>query len=240
GDPPLLEALARLRIRAELASVGELRAARETIPWPGFRAERTGLLELARRRFSDQLASPEETLVALAREEERVERVRSREQGAAEHWITPGTGPMAEYTAEWGRFRADLDRHHDALVARLERAAERTVPNLSAVVGAKVAARLVAAAGGVPPLGRMSASRLQLLGARRRAGGNRGPKYGVLARTVHTPEVPPEARGAYARSLAALAVIAARADATTHASLVATLTNRRDRRLKALRARYSA
>ena len=147
---------------------------------------------------------------------------------------------MAEYTSEWGRFRADLDRHHDALIARLERAAERAVPNLSAVVGPRVAARLVAAAGGIAPLGRMSASRLQLLGARHRAG--RKPWTEIRRPGPHgpRPRVPPAARGAFARSVAALAAIAARADATTRASLIAILTARKERRLRGSGVRYPA
>jgi RNA processing factor Prp31 len=50
-------------------------------------------------------------------------------------------------------------------------------------------------------------------------------------------EVPVARRGAYARSLAALGVIAARADATTGRSLATVLVGRRDRRVEALRRR---
>ncbi|MCI4358362.1 MAG: hypothetical protein L3J95_03340 [Thermoplasmata archaeon] len=238
-DPWLLERLQRAQVPAQIASLAEFRIGREAIPWPLFRAERAAVLSMAQERFAELLASPEETLIALAREEERLERVRSREHGAAGHWITPEVGPMAEYASDWDRFRGELDRHHDSLLARLEREAERTVPNLAAIVGPRVAARLVAAAGGLGALGRMSASRLQLLGARRRAGGNRGPKYGVLARSVYAPEVPPGARGGYARSLAALAAIAARADASTRASVAPALLARRDRRLRTLQRRYA-
>jgi RNA processing factor Prp31 len=47
-------------------------------------------------------------------------------------------------------------------------------------------------------------------------------------------EVPAELQGRYARSLAALAVIAARADALTHRDLGALLVARRDRRIERL------
>ncbi|HEV2519037.1 MAG TPA: hypothetical protein VGX00_00240 [Thermoplasmata archaeon] len=237
GDPELLEVLGQAGISTTIASLAEFRAAREALPWPKFRAEREAVLTLAQQRFTALLASPQETLVALAREEERVERVLSRERGAAEHWIAPEVGTLAEYALHWEDFRSALAAHHESLLGRLEREAERTVPNLSALLGAKVAARLVAAAGGTGPLGRMSASRLQLLGARRRAGGGRGPKYGILARAVLEPEIPVAARGAFARSLAALAVIAARADAHTHAPLAPFLQARRTRRLKDLAGR---
>jgi RNA processing factor Prp31 len=84
----------------------------------------------------------------------------------------------------------------------------------------------------------MDASRLQLLGARRRpaAGpGARGPRFGWLFRAERMDEVPPARRGAYARTLAGLAAAAARADATTRRDLSAALVARRDRRVSALR-----
>jgi hypothetical protein len=238
GVPGWTEEVRAAGLRAEAASLAETRRARELLPWPSFRTEREPWLRWARKRFARALASPEESLIALAREEERLERVLAREQGASDHWIAPETGPLAEYASEWRVFRTALERHHDALVAKLEQEAERTLPNLSAVVGPRTAAGLVASAGGLGALARVSASRLQLLGARRRAGGTRGPKYGVLARSVLGPEVPAPARGAYARSLAALAAIAARADATTRNVIAPSLLVRRSRRLAELRARY--
>ncbi|HXQ48439.1 MAG TPA: hypothetical protein VN842_01480, partial [Thermoplasmata archaeon] len=145
--------------------------------------------------------------------------------------------PLAEYRAAWEATRETLRAHHAGLEELLEHSARTLVPNLSEVLGEKVAARLVAAAGGLPPLGRMSASRLQLLGTRRRPSPERGPRFGIIYRAVRMEEVPVPRRGAYARSLAALGVIAARADATTGRPLAAVLVGRRDRRVEALRRR---
>jgi len=96
---------------------------------------------------------------------------------------------------------------------------------------------LLAAAGSVTALSRMNASRIQLLGSRRRPSPERGPRYGVLFRGVRMNDLPLARRGAYARSLASLAAIAIRADATTHAPVAEKLVARRDRRVEALRRR---
>lgn len=198
---------------------------------------RERLLAGARAALAAALRSPEEVLVSLAREEERVERSVGREARAAEAFIgVPGTS-LEEYANDWGRVREGLVEHHRHLVRRLEAEAARTVPNLSAVVGPRTAARLVAAAGGVAPLARVSSSRLQLLGSRRRPGPERGPRFGVLYRASGMEEAPVDRRGAYARSLASLAVIAARADALTHRMVADALVRRRDARLAELRRR---
>jgi hypothetical protein len=236
SDDDLVEAIAAAGWPARTAPPLVLHRAREALPWPPFRSVRADYLGRARDELAAQLATPEETLIALAREEERVERAGRRERSASEHWVAPDTGPLAEYAAEWAVHRAGIERHHRALLDRLEEAARRTVPNLTAVVGPRTAARLVAAAGGLPALARMPASRVQLLGTRLRPSGDRGPRYGLIAPTIHEAELPPARWGAYARSLAAIAAIAARADATTRAPIAGPLVARRDRRARALRA----
>jgi hypothetical protein len=219
------------------ADLDELRSARAAV-WAGPpREERPFALALARLTLERALRSPEEVLISLAREEERLERALGREERAAAAFLpVPGT-PLAEYRVAWEAARETLRSHHAGLEQMLEQSARALVPNLSAVLGEKVAARLVAAAGGLPPLGRMSAARLQLLGTRRRPSPERGPRFGIIYRAVRMDEVPVARRGAYARSLAALGVIAARADATTGRPLATTLVGRRDRRVESLRRR---
>jgi len=235
GDPELREALALGGVAAELAKLPDLRRARELLPVRPFSLDRSFLLREARRRLAEALASPEESLIALAREEERVERALLREEGAADQWVSAETGPLADYALAWGEFRESLRAHHHRLGAQLDAAARRCVPNLTALLGPLVAGRLVAAAGGVPALARMNSSRLQLLGTRRRPGGNRGPKYGIMARAVQGLDVPPGRYGALARSLSALSAIAVRADASTRSDLSRLLLARRDRRVERLR-----
>ncbi|MGA8711381.1 MAG: C/D box methylation guide ribonucleoprotein complex aNOP56 subunit, partial [Thermoplasmata archaeon] len=76
-----------------------------------------------------------------------------------------------------------------------------------------------------------------LLGSRRRPSPERGPRFGIIFRADRLGDVPIGRRGAYARSLAALAAIAIRADAHTHRNISVDLVARRDRRIESLRRR---
>ena len=234
-DPELVSAVARGSGRAlGIASLSEARRARARLPAPSPPEEREFLRALGRRRLEQGLRSPTEVLITLAREEERVERAVGREHRAAEAFVTVPDSALATYAASWSGTRAALDRHHAALRAEVESAARVQLPNLAAIVGPLTAARLLSVAGGLDALGRMGAARLQVLGARRRPSADRGPRFGVLYRADRMQDVPFARRGAYARSLAALAVIAARADATTRASVAPQLIARRDRRIDRL------
>ncbi len=215
--------------------LGGLRAARSVLSYASGETEREFLRRVAGRALERALRSPDEIVIALAREEERLERAVGREERAAESFVPVAGSPLEEYFREWQSARSALASHHGRLVARLERESRARLPNLSAVVGARVAARLLAASGSLAALGRTSASRLQLLGARRRPSPDRGPRYGVLYRADRMLDVPAGRRPAYARTLAALAAIAARADASTRREISAPLLARRDRRIDALR-----
>ncbi len=235
-DPGLAAKLAHRSGRSvRTASLTEAREARARLSDPPVREERDFLRALARRRLELGLRSPSEVLITLAREEERVERAVGREHRAAESFVALSGSVLATYAERWTDERAVIDRHHRALREEVERAARALLPNLSDVVGPLTAARLLSAAGSLEFLGRMGAPRLQVLGARRRPSADRGPRYGVLFRGDRMDDVPPARRGAYARSLAALAVIAARADATTRAPIGTGLVARRDRRIAQLR-----
>jgi len=219
------------------ASLVEWRRARAGVPPPSPESERRHLRAVARAALDRALRAPEEMLISLAREEERLDRAVGREHRAAESFLTVAASPLSTYAERWGVERERLDRHLAALREDVEGAARSIAPNLSALVGARVAARLVAAAGSVGAVGRMRAARLQLLGTRRRPSPDRGPRFGILYGADRLGDVPPARRAAYARSLAALAVIAARADAFTHRDLASELVRRRDRRIADLQRR---
>jgi len=238
GGPGLRDGLARaLGREVRLAGPAAWRLALAALPPAEPAAEREGFLRRARAALDAALRSPEEVLVSLAREEERLSRAVGRESRAAEAFVAVAGTPLEGYAREWRRSREQLEQHHAELVHRLEAEARRTLPNLSAVLGPTVAARLAAAAGGPAALARISASRLQLLGSRRRPSPERGPRFGVLYLTEGADDVPEERRAAYARSVAALAAIAARADVLTHRDLSAALLRRREARRSQLRRR---
>ena len=235
-DPELAAVCARGSGRSVgIASLSEARQARARLPAPAPLEEREFLRAFARRRLEQGLRSPAEVLITLAREEERFERAVGREHRAAEAFVPVPGSTLATYAAAWSGTRAAFDRHHAALRAEVESMARALLPNLASLVGPVTAARLLSAASGLDPLGRLSAGRLQILGARRRPSADRGPRFGVIYRADRMEDVPLARRGAYARSLAALAVIAARADATTRAVVAPELVARRDRRITRLR-----
>jgi hypothetical protein len=237
-DPPLARGLERLGVRLRPISPDESRAAWEAAWARLTRPSREFYFSLARRALAHAFEDPDEIVASLAREEERVERVVGRERSAATQWPAAGSEEVAGYRSDWERTRGVLEAHHARLLERVERAARGRAPNLASVVGPRVAARLIAAAGGLNALARMDASRVQLLGARRRPGPGpaaRGPRFGLLFRADRMEEVPPGRRGAYARSLASLATIGARADAFGRRDIARTLLARRDRRIASLR-----
>jgi hypothetical protein len=227
---------ARLGRALALATIPELRSARKSLPRWDSESERRFVLSLARDDLERALRAPEEILITLTREEERVERAVGRESRASEAFLAVTGSALADYARRWTTVRASLADHHAVLEELVRVHARAVVPNLSAVVGERVAARLVSAAGSVTALARMRAGRIQLLGTRRRPSPDRGPRYGIVYRADGMADVPLGRRGAYARSLGALAAIAVRADATTHASISKGLVARRDRRIAALRA----
>lgn len=233
---PLARAIAEsLGRRIEQPTLEELRRARGAIPLPEATSERRFFLALGHLRLEAALRAPEEVLITLAREEERVERSVGREARAHESFVPVPDSPLDRHLVAWGRARGALGDLADTLRRTLEGEAKQLVPNLSALVGPRVAARLVAAAGGVSALARMPAPRIQLLGSRRRPSPERGPRYGILYRADRLADVPIGRRGAYARSLAALAAIAIRADAHTRRTISPELVARRDRRIEALK-----
>jgi len=236
-DPVLGPPLARAGLAVAAATPEERRDAREVAGAAPTAELRAFVLADARRALAEAFADPETELIALAREEARLERALGRERSAAGEFPPSGTDAAESYRRSAEALARALERHVAEVRGTVGDLAARVAPNLTALVGPIVTGRLVAAAGGLAPLARMPSSRLQLLGSRRRPSPTHGPKYGLLYRAPRLAELPASAWGAYARSLAALAVIAARADRTTRRELAAELVRRRDRRIEALRRR---
>jgi nucleolar protein 56 len=91
-------------------------------------------------------------------------------------------------------------------------------PNLTAISGATIGARLISKAGGLEKLARMPASKIQILGAekalyRALRSGSRPPKHGIIFQHQLVHSAPKWQRGKIARSLASKIAIAARIDA---------------------------
>ncbi len=114
----------------------------------------------------------------------------------------------------------DVVRRRRQLETHIEGRMQELAPNVTALVGPIIGARLVALAGGLEPLARLPASTVQLLGAERALfrhlrEGTRPPKHGVLFQHPTIRQAPRWQRGALARAFAGKIAMAARADAYT-------------------------
>ncbi len=97
---------------------------------------------------------------------------------------------------------------------------KEVAPNITALVGPLLGARLISLAGGLDRLARMPASTIQVLGAEKalfralRTGG-RPPKHGIIFQYPDVHKSPRWQRGKIARALASKLAIAAKIDAFT-------------------------
>ena len=112
----------------------------------------------------------------------------------------------------------DLRESRHAMEDVVSDAVQSLAPNLSALAGPILAARLVSRAGGLSRLAGMPSSRLQVMGAEKSLfkhlkGHAPSPKHGIIYRHPAVVGSPRRLRGRVARSLAAKLAIAARLDA---------------------------
>ncbi|MEM4982236.1 MAG: C/D box methylation guide ribonucleoprotein complex aNOP56 subunit [Candidatus Bathyarchaeia archaeon] len=109
--------------------------------------------------------------------------------------------------------RANIDKYIDELM-------EEVAPNLRALAGSSLGARLIALAGGLENLAKLPASTVQVLGAekalfRALRTGSKPPKHGVIFQHSLIFKAKKWLRGKIARALAGKLSIAARTDAFT-------------------------
>ncbi|MGA2784332.1 MAG: C/D box methylation guide ribonucleoprotein complex aNOP56 subunit [Candidatus Bathyarchaeia archaeon] len=109
------------------------------------------------------------------------------------------------------KFRGKSDEYVDDVL-------KQVAPNMTAIVGAPLSARLISIAGSLDNLAKMPASTLQVLGAekalfRSLKTGARPPKHGVIFQHGAIHQSPRWQRGKIARALAGKLTIAARVDA---------------------------
>ncbi|MFB6252662.1 MAG: NOP5/NOP56 family protein [Halobellus sp.] len=110
-----------------------------------------------------------------------------------------------------------LDAERADLRSFVESHAPEVAPNLAAMAGPVLAARLIALAGGLEPLAKKPAGTVQVLGAEdalfaHLRGHGPSPKHGVIFTHEYVRGTHPENRGSAARAFAAKLAIAARID----------------------------
>lgn len=114
-------------------------------------------------------------------------------------------------------------------------------PNVSALAGAPLGAKLIALSGGIENLARMPASRIQILGAKKaRFLAAKPPKHGIIFQHPSIKGAAWWQRGKIARSLAAKIAIAARADALSKKQIADRLKKDFERRVEAIKRSYAS
>ena len=117
---------------------------------------------------------------------------------------------IAKQILDFHELRKNLEEH-------IESQMQEFAPNLSAILGTAVGARILGRAGSLKRLASLPASTIQVLGAekalfRSLKTGSQPPKHGLLFQHVMVHSAPRWQRGKIARAIAAKAVIAARVD----------------------------
>jgi len=118
---------------------------------------------------------------------------------------------LSQNVLELYNMRQSLERYANSVM-------KEVAPNISAIAGPLLGARLIALAGGLRSLAKMPASTVQVLGAekalfRALRSGTRPPKHGIIFQHNLIQEAKPWQRGKVARGLAGKLSIAARVDA---------------------------
>lgn len=117
---------------------------------------------------------------------------------------------LAKEILELFKLRENLEDH-------IEQEMQKVAPNLAAILGNSVGARILARAGSIKRLATMPASTIQVLGAekalfRSLKTGSQPPKHGLLFQHALVHAAPRWQRGKIARAVAAKASIASRVD----------------------------
>lgn len=139
----------------------------------------------------------------------------------------------------------------ESLVARaklekyIELRMKEVAPNISALTGPVIGARLIMHAGSLHRLASMPSGTIQLLGAekamfRHLKDGSRPPKHGILFTHSLVHAAPPWQRGAIARALAGKICLAARADTYSRNDISELLRTQLDKRVVEIRKQHAA
>jgi nucleolar protein 56 len=134
---------------------------------------------------------------------------------------------------------SELEKRRVEMSEFLEELMGREAPNIRAVAGASIGARLIAIAGGLLNLAKMPSSKIQVLGAEKALfrsikTGSRPPKHGLIFQHLAIHGSAKRLRGKAARALAGKIAIAARIDAFAGEFLGDKISQDFERRMKEL------
>lgn len=142
---------------------------------------------------------------------------------------------------------ADILRLYDlrqGMETYMDKTMEEVAPNIKALAGSLLGARLIATSGGLMNLARRPASTIQVLGAekalfRSLKTGSRPPKHGMIFQHTLLHEAKRWQRGKIARALAGKLAIAARIDAFGAGRVSGKLKADLDKRIDEIREKYA-
>src|SRR5208337_2816881 len=143
---------------------------------------------------------------------------------------------FCELMLELYKFRMKSESYIDEVL-------KQVAPNMTAIVGAPLSARLISIAGSLDNLAKMPASTLQVLGAekalfRSLKTGARPPKHGVIFQHGAIHQSPRWQRGKIARALAGKLTIAARVDAFKGEFVGEKLKDDVNKKIEGIKERY--
>ncbi len=135
-----------------------------------------------------------------------------------------------------------IRKTREKMVRHIERNMKKIAPNITAIAGPTIGARLLAKAGGLEKLARLPASTIQVLGAekalfRALRKGTKPPKHGILFQHPWVHGTPRWQRGKIARVIAAKLALAARID-LYRGELVKELVEKLKERIKEIKKKY--
>ncbi len=149
-----------------------------------------------------------------------------------------------EYIKTLAGIILDLYKLRETLGEYIEAVMKEVAPNITALVGPKLGARLLSLAGGLENLAKLPASTIQVLGAEKalfralRTGG-KPPKHGVIFQYPAIHRSPRWQRGKIARALAAKLAIAAKVDYFTGRFIGDKLKEELEKRIEEIKKLYS-
>ena len=137
----------------------------------------------------------------------------------------------------------ELSKRRDSLEKYIDSVMDEVAPNIRALVGSLLGARLIALAGTLNNLAKMPASTIQVLGAekalfRSLRTGTRPPKHGIIFQHTIIHEAKHWQRGKLARALAGKLAIAARIDAFSGKYTGDKLKSDLEKRIKEIQEKY--
>lgn len=197
---------------------------------------RTATVRATREAATEREQAADQQLVHAVRAMDDCERVANELAERVAEWAgslldveaagIEGAREVAEHSPDSmaGTRLVSLARRVDSVAAEadelrtfVERRTPAVAPNLAAMAGPVLAARLIALAGGLGDLARMPSGTVQVLGAEdalfaHLRGQGSSPKHGVIFTHDYVRNTEPAERGSAARALAGKLTIAARVD----------------------------